>query len=620
MDTKHEHGSSSLAEDPFSTGLRSLTNSTGVFTTNPHIHSEQNNPAITTQEWLLTNGVVRPIYHNVVQPQPSNAEHTSQALGMVSRPDQNTFRSQLLVSPQKQDALPGLGQTGAMAQYYPSPRTASGQDATTSCQDIFGAADKVRQVDHRDYTQLPEEFRNRDSKIVERPSIAKQQLQPQRDIMEDLKRLLKREIDATSKKYAPTGAAFSPPHLEQRTRASLYEPAAVIPLPSDHISPTKFIQASPYSHVDVLPISPKPVSPTKFTSPTHTLNKRNATVKTPTRFNGQTRTPTKLNGQLNTPKSIQTTPTSRQSTGKSKGRHHRTATPEQRTIREMMGGKPVFTMGMKEQDDRCLFFDFFEQIKQWAATYTVHLRSLNAEQIHGLATHPAIAGPLGEPSKLTMLVTEKDMITAMVASIICRHVVTHALDEHSLRASGHPQADTYEALLYRWTLLPSNDDHAKHTFLLSQQQIYTAIKDAPNHRDWRAATASHLAFTALSSLSGLLATNLAPTALTERNHTLTELYVKGYRIGFRLRMSASWWSFQWPLSGVEFEPAAMVNENRLLYGDVLRTMTAVMQEPGAHEVRFAVSPTVARSVFGDGGEERVVAHHAMVHITRRGCV
>jgi hypothetical protein len=51
-------------------------------------------------------------------------------------------------------------------------------------------------------------------------------------------------------------------------------------------------------------------------------------------------------------------------------RHHRTATPEQRSIRFMMGGKPIYTMGMNPQEDRCLLFDFFEQIRSMG--YRVH--------------------------------------------------------------------------------------------------------------------------------------------------------------------------------------------------------------------------------------------------------
>ncbi|KAJ4373177.1 hypothetical protein N0V83_003469 [Neocucurbitaria cava] len=232
-------------------------------------------------------------------------------------------------------------------------------------------------------------------------------------------------------------------------------------------------------------------------------------------------------------------------------RHHRTATPEQRTIRARMGNRPLYTMGIDPQDDRSLLYDFFTHIKQWAAAHTVHIPTLDAEQVHNLAVHPTIAKVLGKPSQMMHLVTEKDMLIAMVAAAISLHTWKHALDEHAMYASGHSQAMTCEELAWKWTTIPPNDHQAKHELLCEQQRVYTAIKEAPD-------------------LSGLLGIAASPAALTERNHVLTELYVKGYRIGFRLRMAATKWSFQWPSYGTEFDPATMVNESRMLYGDVLR--------------------------------------------------
>ncbi|KAH9870084.1 hypothetical protein J1614_007006 [Plenodomus biglobosus] len=631
MDSRQEPANDTIFDNLFNTESRSETNGYGTFTAHHHIHSKQNNSNFNLHNTPLANGAVQPInYYTFRSQQPTLATATTtQTLDMVSQIDQSAFRDQLCVSPHKTFMIPGLGQTGNTYQGYMSNTPASSQRSSASHQNVFEAADPFARPEFKHgYDQMANKSRHLTIKDKDEPSISKQQLQPQRNIMEDLKQLLEREIKSTSNKPPTTGASSTqssslslllPPHLEQHATISPRRHNPITALPMHTMTSMQASGTPSYQHADDMPLLPKPISPTRFTPPTRTPTKFNAPAQMPIKLNGKTPTPVKPNGQLVTPKKTHVPSTPRQSTGKTKGRHHRTATPEQRTIRDMMGGKPVFTMGMKEQDDRCLFFDFFQQIKQWATNYTVHLRSLNAEQIHGLATHAAIAGPLGEPSKLAMLVTEKDMLNAMVASIICRHVVTYALDEHSLRASGHPQADACEELVYRWTLLGANDHAAKHDLLLSQQQIYTTIKEAPDHRAWRAATASRLAFALLSSLSGLLATNLAPSALTERNHILTELYVKGYRIGFRLRMSASRWSFQWPMAGAEFEPTAMVNENRTLYGDILRTMTAVMNEPQAHEVRFAVSPTVARSDFGSGEEKRVVAHHAMVHITRKGC-
>ena len=327
---------------------------------------------------------------------------------------------------------------------------------------------------------------------------------------------------------------------------------------------------------------------------------------------------TKALGPPRTPTNVQRPPTLLTSPNTSARRHHRTATPEQRSIRAMMGYKPVFTMGIDPQNDRGLLYDFFEHIKQWAATYTVHIRSLNAEQVHNLATHSTIAGSVGKPSQLMMLVTEKDMLIAMVMGVISRHMWTYGLDEHSIYASGHPQAEICEELAWKWTVIPFDDHQAKHDLLLAQQQIYTTIKNARDHKKWRVACAERLTTKLLSDLTGLLATNLSPAMLEERDHILSELTVKAIRIGFRLRMAATKWQFQWPSAGTEFNPGTMVNESRTLYGDVMRTMGQVMRDPRAHEVLFAVSPTVTKSNFSEGSEQRVVVHNALVHITRKG--
>jgi hypothetical protein len=299
-------------------------------------------------------------------------------------------------------------------------------------------------------------------------------------------------------------------------------------------------------------------------------------------------------------------------------RHHRTATPEQRAIRKMMGGKPVYTMGIDPQNDRCLLADFFTEIKRFAETYTVQIRALNAEQVHGLSANPAIASSIGKPSLIMTLVTEKDMLIAMVALAISKHMWTYALDETSLYSCGHSHAMLTEDLTNRWARLGDTDYEAKHNLLLVQQQIYTSIKEDANHKTWRAATAERLTNKLLFNLLGLLATNLPAPALKERNHILSELHVKAYRIGFRLRMAAVKWTFCWPSTGAVFESGKMVNESRTLYGDVLCTMNAVAREPDQHVVLFALSPTVVGSEYAAGVERKSVVHHAMVHLTRKG--
>ncbi|KAH9872427.1 hypothetical protein IAQ61_005262 [Plenodomus lingam] len=611
--------------DPFGTGMCSESNGSDAFTFHPHLHSKYLNQAFSLGDRLLTNRNVQPIVHTNFQSQQPTSTPTVQPLSMIPHLDQNIFQGHWGVSRPEQEIIPGLGQTDNVYLGYSWKTAWSDQHASASRQNIFDKANPAPQMEGKCHYTRIEQVKYKTTKFEDKLSMANKLLKPRRNITEELEQLLNLEIDSAPKTSCSTSASFPnigslsllPPHLQQHTTTSFCKHGTIPALPANEISLMQANGSSSYKNLDPLPQTP--TTRTEFTSPKHTTIHFDISALKAMSFNGNVPTPTKFDESLTTPQKAYTSPTFRPSTRKSRGRHHRTATPEQQTIREFMGGKPVFTMGMKEQDDRCLLFDFFQQIKHWATDYTVHLKSLDAEHIHGLANRPAIAGGLGESSKLSMLVTENDMLSAMIASIICRHIVTHAMDEHALHASGHPRSDTCEALAYRWSLLGANDYAAKQNLLLSQQQIYTKIKEDPNHRSWRAATASRLVFALISSLSGLLTTSLRPATLIERNHILTEIYIKGYRIGFRLRMAASRWSFQWPLSSAEFDPTAMVNESRLLYGDILRTMTAVMSDPRAHEVRFAVSPTVARSDFGKGGENRVVAHHAMVHITPKGC-
>jgi hypothetical protein len=317
--------------------------------------------------------------------------------------------------------------------------------------------------------------------------------------------------------------------------------------------------------------------------------------------------PTTTTGPPCTPTKVYSPPTPKQFAGK---RHHRTATPEQRQLRAYIQ-EPLYTLGMDPQADRGLLCDFFESIKRWAANYTIPLRSLSAEQIHSLAAHPTLVGVLCPPSQLTMLVTEKDMLIAMVASIVSRFIVSHTIDDYALCLSGHPNASLTKLVADQ--LLSTKNSTIIKDLLVNQRDVYTAIKMAPDHRAWRTACAQSFAADLLVSLSSLLVASPSLHVLTERTHTIQELFIMGYRIGFRLHMAATQWKFSWPVAGATFKPQTMVNQSRLLYGNPLETMMQIGKSPEEHVVRFAVSPTIWSE--GDGGE---LVHSALVEVTRRG--
>ncbi|KAH8708460.1 hypothetical protein GQ44DRAFT_815856 [Phaeosphaeriaceae sp. PMI808] len=298
-------------------------------------------------------------------------------------------------------------------------------------------------------------------------------------------------------------------------------------------------------------------------------------------------------------------------------RHHRTATPEQHHIRAFTN-TPIYTMGIDPQTDRGLLCDFFEDIKRWVAAYIADLRTMNAEQIHNLESHDAITHMFNQPSQFSLLITEKDILIALVTSIMSRYIFMHTIDEHALFLSGHQLADLTEQLVADWT--PQLSQPQRKEWLLRQRDLYTAIKNVPNHKAWRTDFSQTATTALMAHLAGLLAENLPPNLIKERDHQVQEFFIKGMRIGFRMRMAATRWSVAWPVCGAGFCAQTMVNESRMLYGDIMSTLRQVMALPNEHRVQFAVSPTMWRSEFEGGVERKEVVHSALVHLTRKGWV
>ncbi|KAF1914507.1 hypothetical protein BDU57DRAFT_578804 [Ampelomyces quisqualis] len=297
-------------------------------------------------------------------------------------------------------------------------------------------------------------------------------------------------------------------------------------------------------------------------------------------------------------------------------RHHRTATPEQRQIRHIMKA-PVYTIGIGPQADRGLLCDFFEAIATWAATYTLNPLTLSAPQIHALSTHPALTSAFGAPPQITMLLSQQNMLAAMLTSILTHFLFTRTMDAHALYLSSHAHGSLTSQLAHEWSALAPTDYAAKQALLESQRNVYAAIKALPGHRVWRATCAEYFSRSLVASLAALLDSSLAAGAVGLRDHLLQELFVKGYRIGFRLRMEAVGWGCRWPVAGEVFSGKTMVNESRMLYGDVLGTMERISREEGLHRVLFAVSPTMFKREVGRGEEREEVVHMACVHVVRR---
>jgi len=284
---------------------------------------------------------------------------------------------------------------------------------------------------------------------------------------------------------------------------------------------------------------------------------------------------------------------------------------------KQVGEDSDYTVETGPQDDRGLMFDFFSQIKTWAATYTVYAPLLSAMKVQSVIMRPIFAAVIGKHAQPMGLVMEKEGLVSLVAAAISRHLITHTMDEFALSRSRHPDSVNCEKSAFCWQLHAPSEIAAKQDVLLSQKEAYTTLNKAPGHAAWRQATALRHTNELLPDLADLLITNLSPNAIAERNRILIKLYMKGFRVNFRLRMSATWFDFSWPAVGADFDPQKMVMENRCLYGSIVRTMKAVMSSPTSHEVVFAVSPTITKQTYDKNLLETEVVHSAMVHIAKK---
>jgi hypothetical protein len=292
--------------------------------------------------------------------------------------------------------------------------------------------------------------------------------------------------------------------------------------------------------------------------------------------------------------------------------HNRNNTPEQIIAGGELAGVPIFTIGIDPQDIRGLINDFIDEIKKWAFKWAFQ-GELSPEDLEALTSHDAILEFLRNASAIYPLIADQYLRCALVAAIVSRDIVYNGLSDHFLYNSQHPDAAESEAVISKYEKLGPTDKATKHKLLYEQKAIYTKIKGHPGHREWRTGTAKIFSEVLIDKLKGLIINN----EIADRDHALHELYIKGYRIGFRLRMEAMKWQMAWPSNGDEFNAERMVNESRTLCGDILTTVQTVTQNPQNYTVRFATSPTIRRFDFSSGTEHESIMHKALVHISKK---
>lgn len=298
--------------------------------------------------------------------------------------------------------------------------------------------------------------------------------------------------------------------------------------------------------------------------------------------------------------------------GPSTGRRHkRTETPEQLFLKPWANGVPIFTFGIDPQNDRGLLHDFFEDVRRWA---TIHTQHLDTRDIGNHPVYKDLVDMMAKKSDMKHLLDDQEMRKDIVAGLISRHIVQHAIGEYFLFQSKHHAQNECNDLLFEFTTLAEEEYAAKHHVCEKQMALYTKLKAESGHKKWRTWKAEERC----KDLLSVLAFFLEPGVHPERDHVLGELYVKGYRIGFRLRMEAVKWQIMWPAAGTDLNLNMMVNQTRNLFGDPMKTLTKLQEDPKKFFVRFALTPTFIKSDFSSGVEEKTVVHSALVHVGRKG--
>jgi hypothetical protein len=290
-------------------------------------------------------------------------------------------------------------------------------------------------------------------------------------------------------------------------------------------------------------------------------------------------------------------------------RHKRTETPQQLFLRAITDVK-VYTMGIEPQDDRGLLHDFFEDIRKWAIHYTV---DLDAQEIGRCSLMEDLVDMMGGKSDIRHLLADREMRQEIVSALIIRDMVFHALGEGSMLNSKHRNGEQCREIVSEFAMLSQENDMAKHQLCLRQASLYQEMYAEHDHHEWRTKNANERTKALLSVLSPFLHGGID----ADGEHSLSELYVKGYRIGFRLRSHAVKWQVIFPVAGMQLDLKRMVNRTLNLAGDPMTTWKELVRNPEKYFVRFAVTPTMTKSDFSEGREVKAVVHSSLVHVGRQ---
>jgi hypothetical protein len=274
---------------------------------------------------------------------------------------------------------------------------------------------------------------------------------------------------------------------------------------------------------------------------------------------------------------------------------------------------------MEPQDDQGLLADFFDAITVWAERWTSLDRVLSPSELDDLTEADSVIKKLGHATDVRMLLGGEDCNRIfLTAALVSHDIVYNTLCDTFLFNADFPEVAEIRDIWDEFDMLGDGHEAQKHQLNLKQQALYSKIKNLPNHDVWRLNMAKSIADKLTTTLGPLIGVeDPAVGNSRDRHHELLELCVKGFRIGFRMRMEAAKWRMVWPEAGTDFDIEWMVNQSRYLHGSISNTLARISQSPSSYTVRFAMSPLIVKADYCKGTEQVKVSHKAMVHLTKK---
>lgn len=305
-------------------------------------------------------------------------------------------------------------------------------------------------------------------------------------------------------------------------------------------------------------------------------------------------------------------------------RHARTDTPNAQEMKDIMMGLRT-PIGFLPQNMRGLLNDYYKDIRVWVAHWCYSGNGLSLMKLDELTKLPIVDEILGTSHTMSerqaFFIDDKFRLAVVSAFLIKKITeLTMAVDFIKTSDPKHEYIPMLDAIAQRWELTPMNEVASRLDILETEKKVYTDMKALRDHRLWRYDTASKHGWEVIDMIKPFLSLRGDELA---RFEGLRDLLVKGYRIGFRMRMSGEGHYVCWfPNGGIGFTNKSMVNAAQKVYGDIDVGFVQLRTQPDDFVVRFAEEPAVVKVVWNQEKQmmEAEFDHFASVHLMKKKAV